>query len=50
MGACPEYSTDVQVAKDLSPAERVRMYMAEASKKARSATANPGCVLPECSH
>jgi hypothetical protein len=47
MGACPEYSTDIQVAKDLSPAERVRMYMAEVlKKKARSATANPGCVLP----
>ena len=46
-GACPEYSTDIQIAKELTPRERERAYRAEVlKKKARSATVNPGRVLP----
>jgi len=46
-GACPEYSTDIQIAKELAPAERERAYRAEVlKKKARSPTVNPGRVLP----
>ena len=46
-GACPEYSTDIQIAKELTPRERERAYRAEVlKKKTRSATVNPGRVLP----
>ena len=46
-GACPEYSTDIQIAKELAPDERARAYRAEVlKKKSRNQTANPGRVLP----
>ena len=46
-GACPEYSTDIQIAKELQPDERARAYRAEVlRKKARNQTANPGRILP----
>ena len=46
-GACPEYSTDIQIAKELTPDERVRAYRAEVlKKKGRNLTVNPGRVLP----
>ena len=46
-GACPEYSTDIQIAKDLSADERVRAYRAEVlRKKSRNQAVNPGRVLP----
>ena len=46
-GACPEYSTDIQIAKELEPDERVRAYRAEVlRKRTRSPTVNPGRVLP----
>jgi hypothetical protein len=46
-GACPEYSADIEIAKDLNSAERERAYKSEVLKKvARSATACPGRVLP----
>jgi len=46
-GACPEYSTDIQIAKELEPLERARAYRAEVlKKKTRNTTVNPGRVLP----
>lgn len=46
-GACPEYSADIEIAKELSPVERERAYKNEVLKKvARSPTTNPGRVLP----
>jgi hypothetical protein len=46
-GACPEYSTDIQIAKELEPNERARAYRAEVlRKKSRNQGVNPGRVLP----
>jgi hypothetical protein len=45
-GACPEYSTDIQIAKGLSSSERERCYRAEVLKKKARGTGNPGRVLP----
>jgi hypothetical protein len=48
-GACPEYSTDIGIAKALSADERVRCYRLEVLKKKGRGTANPGRVLPNVS-
>lgn len=46
-GACPEYSADIEIAKELSADERERAYRNEVLKKVtRSLTENPGRVLP----
>lgn len=47
VGACPEYSADIEIAKELSPDERERAYKNEVLKKVtRNLTVNPGRVLP----
>jgi len=47
VGACPEYSADIEIAKELTPEERIRAYKSEVLKKsARSPTTCPGRVLP----
>lgn len=49
-GACPEYSADIEIAKELNPEERLRAYKAEVLKKVqRSTTTCPGRVLPNVS-
>lgn len=47
VGACPEYSADIQIAKDLTAEERERAYKNEVLKRvARSPSTCPGRVLP----
>ena len=46
-GACPEYSADIEIAKNLTAEERVRAYKNEVLKRAaRNSAKNPGRVLP----
>jgi hypothetical protein len=47
LGACPEYTADIEVAKELTPAERERAYKNEVLKRTtRNTTVSPGRVLP----
>jgi len=46
LGACPEYSQDIRLAKALDRQVRETKYVENILRQGRSATQNPGVVLP----